>query len=222
MKNVIITAIALITTISINAQTDTTMKFNMPGKFFDAMQKQVSMLDTAKTMATLQQVYNSLDRIAGAEKKQWLPDYYMAYCLVLESYMDDTKKVDDYCDQADQLLVRADSISPKNSEILVLRSMCTSARIRVNPMTRGSKYGKKSGEFLQQAQQLDSTNPRIPYLHGTGLLYTPPAFGGGKDKAKPVLEDAVKKFDAFKPASPIHPHWGKDQAQKMLDQCNKQ
>ncbi|HEU4718938.1 MAG TPA: hypothetical protein VFU15_13935 [Bacteroidia bacterium] len=219
MKNMLFISALFVSAFSFAQTADST--YGMPPKFFEAMKKNVAVLDTATVKSTFQQSYNSFDRLNNAEKSQWLPSYYMAYCLLVESYMDETSKTDDYCDQASHLLDHADSISPNNSEILVLRSMCASARIRVNPMTRGGKYGKESGQWLDKAQQADSTNPRIAYLRGTGLLYTPPAFGGGKDKAKPVLQDALKKFDAFRPASPVHPNWGRKQAEMMLAQCDQ-
>jgi hypothetical protein len=56
-------------------------------------------------------------------------------------------------------------------------------------------------------------------MKGTGLLYTPPQYGGGKDKALPALEEAVAKFKTFKPASSIMPHWGEARANEVLEQC---
>jgi hypothetical protein len=214
MKKIIF-LFCLAITAGVSAQTDTT------SKFYKAMKKQVAIVDTAFSLPSLQQAYNGFERIANAEKKEWLPSYYMAYCLVMESYLDDVNKADEYCDQASRQLDHADSISPNNSEIFVLRAMCASARIRVNPMTRGAKYGKESGEWLGKAQAADSMNPRVPYLQAQGLYYMPPAFGGGKDKAKPVFEEAIRKYDAFKPSSPIHPHWGRHRAQQLLNECNK-
>jgi hypothetical protein len=218
MKNIFFAAVMLIS-VSVAAQ-DTTKKAMNP-KFVAAMQKQVDILDTAFAPATLQNCYNAIERISNAEKGEWLPYYYMAYCLILESYSAETSQMDEYCDKADQLIKRADSLSPKNSEIYILRSMSASSRIMVNPMKRGAKFGKMSSMYLDTAQSLDSTNPRVPLMRGQGYYYTPPAFGGGKDKAKPVLEDAVKKYDAFIPASTIAPHWGKARAQMLVADCDK-
>lgn len=212
--------LALLFGVTAFAQNDTTKKA-MSAKFVNAMTKPVNMLDTSFTMPALQQCYNSFERIANAEKGEWLPDYYMAYCLVFESYLDDAKKADDYCDKASKLLDRADSLSPNNAEIYVVRAMCAGARIRVNPASRGAKYGRESSEWLDKAQSLDPSNPRIYLTRGQGVFYTPSMFGGGKDKAKPILEDAIKKYDVFVPASPIHPHWGRVRTQQLLDECNK-
>src|ERR1700742_1919152 len=95
---------------SLTAQTADTSKKTANPKFTSAMEKQVAILDTAFNPATLQNCFNSLERIANAEKTEWLPDYYMAYCLLLESYSDNGKKADDYCDKALQLINRADSL----------------------------------------------------------------------------------------------------------------
>jgi len=190
-------------------------------KFTAAMEKQLAAMDSSKTKEQFQASFNAFERIGNAEKNEWLPKYYMAFCSLMMGYMDDTRKTDDYCDKADQLLALADSLSPNNSEIYALRSMSASARIRVSPMTRGAKYGQESGVLLAKAKELDASNPRVYLLEGQGLFYTPPAFGGGKDKAQPVLEDAVKKYEAFRPASSIHPAWGLPRAKKMLEECRK-
>ena len=50
-------------------------------------------------------------------------------------------------------------------------------------------------------------------------MYTPEQYGGGKEKAIPVLEMAVAKYKTFKPASPMMPHWGEERANTVLEQC---
>jgi hypothetical protein len=52
-------------------------------------------------------------------------------------------------------------------------------------------------------------------------FYTPPAFGGGKDKAQPLFEEAIKRYKAFKPANSIMPTWGEKKAEEMLAECKK-
>lgn len=217
MKNILLLSVAVFAIGFAAAQNTTAAN----PKYVAAMEKQIAQLDTARTAETYQNIFNNMERIANAEKTEWLPRYYMAYCLVMQSYQADVKKVDDYCDRADVLLNKADSLHPNDPEIYIVRSMIYSARIRVNPMTRGGKFGGQAGEWLNKATQLDSLNPRAALLRGQALYYTPPAFGGGKDKAKPVLEDAVKKFDAFKPVDTIHPNWGRSRAVFLLAEYNK-
>jgi len=129
--------------------------------------------------------------------------------------------IDTYCDKAELFIKKADSMNPNNSEIYTLKAQIASARISVNPMTRGQKYGPESATIREKAKELDPTNPRPYYLEGTALFYTPPMFGGGKDKAKPAFEKALNLYETFKPASSIAPSWGKGSASYFLAECDK-
>lgn len=185
------------------------------------MEKNLKMMDTCRSIPAYQQTANAFERIAGAEKKEWLPPYYTALCNAFMASMSSGDKIDEYCDIADKYANKADSLSPNNSEVYALRSLICSQRIGVNPMMRGAKFGGKSAELNAKSKELDPTNPRPALLAGQGKFYTPPQFGGGKDKALPLIEEAVKKYEAFKPASTISPVWGKERAKQLLDECNK-
>lgn len=190
-------------------------------KYEAAMEKNIAALDTTRDGLQLQNLANNFERIASAEKAEWLPNYYLAYCYVNMTYSTKGDQIDTYCDKAEKFLHVADSISPNNSEIYTLKAQIASARISVNPMTRGQKYGTESAEFREKAKQLDKANPRPYYLEGTSYFYTPPMFGGGKDKAKPAFQKALELYEAFKPESTIAPNWGKNSTIYFLKECDK-
>ena len=185
------------------------------------MEKNIAILDTTRDANVLQNQANTFERIGNAEKKEWLPLYYAAYCYVNMTYSTKGNTIDTYCDKAETFIKKADSISPNNSEIFTIKAQIASARISVNPMTRGQKYGTEAGEIREQAKKLDPTNPRPYYLEGTAFFYTPPMFGGGKDKAKPSFEKAKSLYEAFKPASSIAPHWGAKSNEYFLQKCDE-
>jgi hypothetical protein len=190
-------------------------------KYIDAMEKNISTLDTSRSIEQLQPLENNFERIASAEKKEWLPNYYAAYCNVSMTYVSKGNMIDTYCDKADEFAKKADSLNPNNSEILSLKAQIAAARISVNPMTRGQKYGSQAAELREQAKALDATNPRPWFLEGMAKFYTPSAFGGGKDKAKAAYAKAAELFETFKPASSIHPNWGKKTNEYFIKQCDK-
>ncbi|HXC04640.1 MAG TPA: hypothetical protein VNZ86_07790 [Bacteroidia bacterium] len=190
-------------------------------RFVASMEKNIKMMDTCKSVSGYQQTSNAFERIANAEKKEWLPPYYTALCHIFMATMQTGDKIDEYCDIAERYVNKADSLSPNNSEVYALKALLYSSRIGVNPMMRGAKFGGMSGEMSAKAKELDPANPRPYLLQAQGKYYTPPQFGGGKDKALPLLEEAVKKYDAFKPASTIHPDWGKARAKMLLEDCQK-
>ncbi|MEJ7671851.1 MAG: hypothetical protein WKF59_03885 [Chitinophagaceae bacterium] len=53
---------------------------------------------------------NNFERIADAEKTQWLPYYYAAYCNVMNAFMEQDKtKVDAIADKAEELITKAET-----------------------------------------------------------------------------------------------------------------
>lgn len=198
----------------------TVTTFGQDAKYMQAMQRTISQMDSAKDAATLQNANNTFERIAIANSKEWLPLYYQSYCHVMMGMkQEENSKKDEYYDKAELLAKKADSLSPDNSEIYVLKAMITSMKISIDPMTRGQKLGMQAGMLNAKAIELDKENPRAYFLKGQGLMYTPPQYGGGKDKALPVLEEAVAKYKTFVPTSPIMPHWGEAYANQVLGQC---
>ena len=187
------------------------------------MQKNIAAIDTSfRTPPALLALANNFERIAVAEKNQWLPYYYAAFCMVNNGFMElDKDKVDAIADKAAELIAKADSLSPKNSEISCIKSMIASCHMMVNPMQRYMQYGQESGDNIDKAMEEDATNPRPYLLKGQALKYTPEQFGGGCAVAKPVLQTALDKFAAFKPAGELSPTWGKERVGQLMKECAK-
>ena len=194
--------------------------FAQSEKFTRAMTNTLAQFDSAKTADDMLSVSASFERIADAEKSQWLPYYYASLSQVLYAFMkNDMANNDGFAGKAETLLNKADALQPNNSEISCVKSMIATLRMLVNPQQRWQQYGATIQTELDNAKKQDPANPRPYYLQGQNLRNTPEQFGGGCNSAKPVLEEAVKKFEVFKPASSIAPNWGKDQAQKTLATC---
>jgi hypothetical protein len=190
-------------------------------KYTSAMEKNITLIDSARSLTDFQNVTNNFERIATAEKSKWLPYYYAAYCYSISSFIDSSlSKKDAYLDKADENLNIADSLKQDNSEIYTLRGMICQMRLMVNPMERWQKYGPLSSSFLRKAKELDPTNPRPDFLIGQSLLYTPVEFGGGKEVARPILQASLKKYDTFKPESSISPNWGKNLVKNALERMD--
>jgi hypothetical protein len=189
-------------------------------KFTNAMTTTISQFDSAKTADDMLAVSAAFERIGDAEKTQWLPYYYASLSQVIYAFMkNDMSNNDAYGIKAEKLLNKADALQPKNSEISCVKSMIATLHMLVNPQNRWQEYGPVIQTELDNAKKQDPTNPRPYYLQGQNLRNTPEQFGGGCATAKPVLEEALKKYEAFKPASAIAPNWGKGQVEKTLATC---
>lgn len=197
--------------------------FAQSDKYVAAMKKNIAMLDSAMQKQNAAELANNFERIGDAEKTQWLPYYYAAYCNIISTYTEkDKTKIDGIADKAEELITKAEGLAgTENSEIDVIKSMIATTHMGVDPASRYMKYGQASASNLKKAEALDPTNPRPVYLEGQIKFYTPEAFGGGKAPAKILLDKALVMFDAFKPQSELYPTWGKSGTQYFLSMTDK-
>lgn len=185
--------------------------------------KALNSIDRANPDAkTLQDIANRFERIAAAEPKEWLPKYYAAYSNVLLGFVGSSlNEKDGYLDKANALLKDAEALVGKpNDELEILKAYQSQIHLAADPMNRWQADGEKFAGFLASAKSINAENPRIYYLEGSSLFFTPEEYGGGKKVAKPLLEKAKEKFTAFKPETTIHPDWGKMETEWMLSQTN--
>jgi hypothetical protein len=207
MKSILFSFLILTALVS-SAQSD---------KYVAAMKKNMDLFDSAKTTADLQTVANTFERIGDAEKTQWLPYYYAGLALSTAGWNDpkldkdaNSTRINTLCDKAEAL--------DKNSEIYAVRNMSATQQMMVDPQTRWATYGMQASKALEDGLKLNPNNPRLYYLRGESLFNTPPAFGGGKDKAKPVFEKAVALFKSDNP-KPLWPNWGLQRTEEQLAKC---
>ncbi|MDR0794035.1 MAG: hypothetical protein LBE82_12060 [Chitinophagaceae bacterium] len=209
MKQFIFAVAIMATAIGANAQSE---------RYTAAMEKNLTLLDSAKTTTDLQAVSSAFERIGDAEKTQWLPYYYAALAQTNIGWADQKADKDAIGNKAAALAGKGEAIE-KNSELCIIRNMAATIQMMVNPQERWQTYGKQANEALAEGMKLDPNNPRLYYLKGMSLFNTPEAFGGGKDKAKVQFEKAMELFNKENP-KPLYPRWGKKETEEMLKQCN--
>lgn len=191
-------------------------------KYESAMKKNLDKIDECTTFNDYIKLANNFERIALAEADKWLPYYYTSFMYVLASYTDSVKEMKDgYLDKALQFVNNADSLQPNHSEIYTLKGMLAQARMQIDPMSRWQKYGGEAQSNFQKAIEADTLNPRPEYLIGVGVYYTPQQFGGGPDKAKPILENSLRKYEQFVPENDLMPVWGKQMVEEILKQIGE-
>lgn len=188
-------------------------------KFEAAMEKGMMQFKDAKSPDEMLATSAFFERVADAEKDKWLPYYYAAQTQILAAWMNPKSDKDKVAEKANELILKAELLSPNNSEIYCLKQMTAVLQLTVDAMNRWQTYGAIASEAIAKAKAADATNPRPYMLEGQYLMNVPEAFGGGKAVAKKILEKSMAMFETFKPASPFHPNWGKDQATTALAAC---
>jgi hypothetical protein len=199
----------------------------MPDKFVKAMEAKMIAVDTTSGVQGLTDLANAFERIADAEKNQWLAYYYAAYCNAAAGLMAGSggdimvakaDKTDPYADKAETQIKKAEALMKDNSEIFVVKKMIATLRMVGDPMNRYMTYGPEAQAALDEAKKLDANNPRVYLLEGQDKYFTPEQFGGSKEEAKVLFEKSKQLFETFKPASTVHPNWGKGTVAYFLSQ----
>ena len=197
----------------------------MPDKFVKAMEVKIAAIDSTHTAEGYTDLANAFERIADAEKNQWLAYYYAAYCNASagtiagaggDMMTAKADKTDPYADKADKQIKKAEELAKSNSEIFIVKKMIATLRMLGDPMNRYMTYGPEAQAMLDEAKKLNPDNPRVYVLEGQDKYFTPEQFGGSKDEAKVLFEKAQKLYETFKPETTIHPNWGKSQVAYFL------
>ncbi len=215
MKKVvgIIYCTIVISTLSLSAQ-----------DFESTLASTLEQFEKDSSISMMAATVNRLELIAGKWNDLWLAHYYAAYGESIYSYLEkDENKRDALLDKADSHLQQAEQLYGQESdELFVLRALLASARLSVKPGDRWKKYGDIFSQNIMKAKTINPANPRIYYLQGNNLYYTPKMFGGGPKNAMPLYEEADSLYQQVKTDSiGVNPSWGKAQNIEMLDKCKQ-
>ncbi len=187
----------------------------------DNLSTYITALKNSKTSTGFFELAEKIESIKPINSQDWHPNYYAAYSYVLSAFTEkEQDKLDEILDLAQGHVERAQLISPNNDEILSLAAMIYSARIIVNPNERGYKFGQKSTQMLERARLINQDNPRVLLLIAQSKMYMPVNYGGGCENARPIIEEAITKFNVFEKSEKNSPDWGENDALELLKNCS--
>ncbi|GGI58007.1 tetratricopeptide repeat protein [Winogradskyella haliclonae] len=165
---------------------------------------------------------NLFERIANAEKDNWLPHYYIAQINSLKSWNEKNETVlKVQLDKAQEHLNTAMSLSKNNPELLVMQGQIYTNWVAFDGSTYGMKYAAKITELYNKAYSIDATNPRVAMCKADWAMGSARYFG---QDTKPFCEQVVASiamFDSYKPESEYHPNWGRKRAEQVVKECKE-
>ncbi len=160
------------------------------------------------------------ERISSAEKENWLPGYYVALINTTEAFKNLNKDISEsYLSKAQSVLNPLMEKHQNNAELLVMQAMIHTAYIAKDPMTNGQKLTGPVMQLYGQAQAIAPKNPRVVMSKAQFEMGSAQFFGTDTAPICAEIEKSLELFDTFKPETPFHPTWGKDQAQQALKSC---
>ena len=194
---------------------------SQPRKYKKAMRSAVETMNAASDPAGALELAATFEAIAEAYPDQWLPSYHAGRILFTNSFVEsDRDKKDAMLDRMKRSLDRALALAPGESEVHVLESLYYIGLIAVDAESRGPIYYQDALNAIRQSKTLDPENPRAWYMDALMTLNMPEFIGGGPEAARPLFQQALEKFKAFKTDDPFWPSWGEELVQTELDSLN--
>ncbi|MFD1064174.1 tetratricopeptide repeat protein [Winogradskyella litorisediminis] len=189
---------------------------NAQSNFEKGMKKAFELWEADKT----EEAENLFERIANAEKDNWLPHYYITQINSLKSWnVKDETILKAQLDKAQKHLDLAMSFSENNPELLVMQAQVYTNWVAFDGRTYGMKYAAKVSELYQKAKQLDPNNPRAAFGAADWEMNSAKYFGKDTAPYCEAISNSVKLFDSYKLESKYHPNWGKERAIKVSEVC---
>lgn len=162
------------------------------------------------------------ERIAAAEKNNWLPNYYVALVNTTEAFQTkDKSQIAPLLTKAQECLDKELDKNPDNAELLVMQAMINTAWIVADPMTNGMKYSAKTIEVYDKAIALAPENPRALFGKAEFEIGGARYFGSDTKPMCAQIDKAIELFAKFKPETSFHPNWGLDRALEAQKECKK-
>lgn len=188
------------------------------GQFEQGMTKAFALWKEGKTT----EASAMFERIASAEKDNWLPNYYVALVNTTTSFgTKDKETVNALLTKAQNALDIETAKYPENAEIMVMQAMIYTGWIAFDPMTNGMALSGKVMELYAKAEKIAPENPRVVFGKAEFEMGGAKFFGTDIKPMCAEVDRAVKLFEKFKPETPFAPQWGMDRALETQKECKK-
>jgi hypothetical protein len=160
------------------------------------------------------------ERIASAEKVNWLPNYYIALINTTDAFNPIYKdKISDLLAKANATLDIELAKTPNNAELLVVQAMAKTALLASNPMVYGMTLSPKIAQIYMQASLIAPENPRVVFCKAQFEIGGAKWTGADVKQLCGQVAKSIDLFAKFKSETPFSPSWGLDRAKQALSNC---
>ncbi|MGB5982699.1 MAG: hypothetical protein WBG46_11205 [Nonlabens sp.] len=200
----LLSTILLLVTLTLNAQSP----------YQKAMIKGMELISE-----DLQKASQQFERIAAAEKENWVPAYYVALTNINSSWGQNGKEQTfNYMKKAQDYIDQAEALSPDNVEIMVLQGMLNTCMIQYDSSVYGMKLSGPTTAIYEKALAMAPNNPRVvsnkaQWSMGLARFFNKPT--------QPYCDEIIRAIELFEKEEQngFQPRWGMKQAQKSQVEC---
>lgn len=152
---------------------------------------------------------NLFERIATAEKDNWIPVYYVSQVNVVNSFGEkDSTVLKAQLDKALDFLNQAKSLAEDdNPYVKVLEGQYYTAWIAFDGMKYGMKYAGKVSTIYSEALALAPENPIVVFSKAEWDAGSAKYFGKPMDPFCTNMQKALDLSENFKPEGPFYPRF---------------
>ncbi len=169
----------------------------------------------------LLEVRETYDHLLLTSPNEWIIHYYSAlvnnYLATYYHEYDNDEESEKCIDLGMGHIQQCIVLNQDFSDAYVVSSRLYGNQISINPI-RGVALNQELQSTLNIAKVVEPDNPRIYLAFGSASMFTPKVTGGGLEKAKDQLAQAVKLFQSYRTKDPLYPDWGYEEAYAWLGQ----
>ena len=207
MKTLVTTICALLVSLSIYSQAN----------YEKGMQQAFDLWGAQKN----NDASNLFERIAKAEKENWLPYYYVALVNTTGTFLQkDRSNVPAKLEKAQEYANLAGTFSESNVEVLVLQALIHTAEM-LQDGSKAQTLAPKIEGIYQKALEIAPKNPRVVANFADWKVGSARYFKQDITPYCDALKKALLLFKSDKPSEPFGPTWGKERTQQLIKECEQ-
>ena len=162
------------------------------------------------------------ERIATAEKDNWLPSYYAATVLIIDGFaIRDEAELTTHLNKAQELLDAAKLTSQNNPEILITQALLNLVYVAFDGQKYGMSLSGKNVQLYEKALKIDPENPRVVLAKAEWGIGGAKFFGQSTEPFCKEIKRSIELFKKEKKKGAFHPFGGVERAEAALKQCGK-
>jgi len=191
--------------------------------YYQKMGETLSGFSTCTSVEDYQNLANKFRVIANVETEEWLPLYYEAQCYIMISFMNglSAQEKDAYLEKASSILDQMNEMAPHEAEIKVLEAFYLTGSLVVNPPQRAMNTTPLIHSAIAKALAMEPNNPRAIFLRISNEMGTASYFGEDTEPYCAQARELLQNWDSYELRSPIHPNWGKEEVEGIVNSCGQ-
>jgi len=194
---------------------------NAQSKYEQGMSKAMELWQQDK----LDEASNLFERIAAAEKDNWLPDYYVGQIAVIKMWNQwetrDESQIKAQADKAQEYVNNIRTIDKDNLYAKQLEAQLLTLWVAHDGMKYGMKYSGKISKNYAEMKIAEPHNPIFILNKADWDMGAAAYFGGDTAAICNEMKRAIDLFATFKPETQFHPSYGLERAEKAYAECSK-